>query len=301
MTRGGLRAFSGGTAIVTGGASGIGEALCRELARRHCEVVVVDLESDLGQEVAQGIQDQGGKASFIEADVSDFGAVDQAVKATLERTGRIDYMFNNAGIGIGLDVRDHTIDDWNRIVDVNLNGVINGIQAAYPVMIEQGFGHLVNTASIGGLKPMPGAVSYAVTKAAVYELSRSLRMEAREYGVRVSVFCPGVIRTPMLYGGRHGKLPKGINREQLDKVWKQVRPMDPNVFAEKALNSVARNQAIIIIPAWWKAFWYLDRLSALLSMHVNRRLYQRTKNEIYCHGQGQGPGASPLEKERKRT
>jgi len=281
VNRGGLRVFSGAVAIVTGGASGIGRALSRELVKLDCEVVVVDLQSELAEEVVQGIRKDGGKASFIKADVSDFAGLDQAVNATIQQAGRLDYMFNNAGIGIGLDVRDHTMDDWNCIVDVNLKGVINGIQAAYPIMINQGFGHIVNTSSVGGLKPTPGLVSYAATKAAVFELSRSLRIEAEEYGVRVSVLCPGVIRTPIMYGGKYGKPPRGISKDQLERIWKQVRPMDPNIFARKALRAVGQNKPFIIIPAWWKIFWYLDRVSPMLSMAINKRLYRKMKKEFF--------------------
>ena len=275
-----LRIFSGAVAIVTGGASGIGRALSQELAKRNCEVVVVDLQSELAEEVVQGIRREGEKASFIKADVSDFAAIEQAVNETFQRVGRLDYVFNNAGIGIGLDVRDHTIDDWNRIVDVNLKGVVNGIQAAYPAMIHQGFGHIVNTSSVGGLKPTPGVASYAGTKAAVFEISRSLRIEAEEHGVRVSVLCPGVIRTPILYGGKYGKRPKGVSKDRLEEMWKQLRPMDPNIFARVALKAVAQNKPVIIVPAWWKIFWYLDRLSERLSTHINKK-YQKTKRDFF--------------------
>ena len=213
MRDGKLRVFSGAVAIVTGGASGIGRALSRALVKLDCEVVVVDLRSEPAEEVIQGIRKEGS-ASFIRADVSDFTAMDRAVKTTIQGAGRLDYMFNNAGIGIGLDVRDHTIEDWHRIVDVNLKGVINGIQAAYSIMINQGFGHIVNTSSMGGLKPTPGIVSYAATKAAIFQISRSLRIEAQEYGVRVSVLCPGVIQTPIMYGGTYGKLPSGDFQRQ---------------------------------------------------------------------------------------
>jgi NAD(P)-dependent dehydrogenase (short-subunit alcohol dehydrogenase family) len=275
-----LRIFSGAVAIVTGGASGIGRALCRALVKLDCEVVVVDLQSEPAEEVVQVIRKDGGKASFIRADVSDFAAMDRAVKTTIQGAGRLDYMFNNAGIGIGLDVRDHTIEDWHRIVDVNLKGVINGIQAAYPIMINQGFGHIVNTSSMGGLKPTPGIVSYAATKAAVFQISRSLRIEAQEYGVRVSVLCPGVIQTPIMYGGTYGKLPAGIAKDKLEQMWELFRPMDPNIFARKALRAVGQNKAVIIVPAWWKIFWYADRASTMLSMAINKRFYRKIKREF---------------------
>jgi NAD(P)-dependent dehydrogenase (short-subunit alcohol dehydrogenase family) len=276
-----LRIFSGAVAIVTGGASGIGRALSRALAKRHCEVVLVDLQSELAAGVVQVIRKEGGKASFIHADVSDFAAMDRAVNTTIQQTRRLDYMFNNAGIGIGLDVRDHTIEDWHRIVDVNLKGVINGIQAAYPVMINQGFGHIVNTSSMGGLKPTPGVVSYAATKAAVFQISRSLRIEAQEYGVRVSVLCPGVVRTPIMFGGAYGKIPEGISKDKLEQIWKQFRPMDPEIFARTALRAVGQNKAFIIIPAWWRIFWYLDRVSTMLSMAVNKGFYRKVKRECF--------------------
>ena len=99
---------------------------------------------------------------------------------------------------IGGSVNLYSIEDWNQIIDVNLRGVINGIQAAYKIMMEQGFGHIVNTASMAGLMPGPGNVAYTTTKHAVVGLSKSLRAEAAHRGVRVSVLCPGVIRTPIL-------------------------------------------------------------------------------------------------------
>ena len=107
-------------------------------------------------------------------------------------------MFNNAGIAIGGSAHDYGIQEWNQIIDVNLRGVVNGVQAAYCIMIKQGFGHIVNTASITGLMPTPGQVAYSMTKHAVVGLSLSLRAEAALLGIRVSVLCPGAIRTPIL-------------------------------------------------------------------------------------------------------
>src|SRR5947207_13955564 len=115
-------------------------------------------------------------------------------------------MFYNARIGCLGEVLDHTIADWYRIIDVNIRGVVNGVEAAYRVMLAQGFGHIVNTASIQGLVPTPLMASYGATKHAVVALSNSLRIEAAPAGIRVSVICPGVIRTPLLPGGRYGKV-----------------------------------------------------------------------------------------------
>jgi NAD(P)-dependent dehydrogenase (short-subunit alcohol dehydrogenase family) len=173
-----IRIFGGATAIVTGGASGIGRALAEELARRGCEVVLADLQIELAEEVVSEIRVSGGKAKAVKIDVVDFPAMEQLVQETVKRTGRLDYIFNNAGIEIGGNVNHYGIEHWNQIVDVNLRGVINGIQASYKIMMAQGFGHIVNTASMAGLMPGPGNVAYTTTKHAVVGLSKSLRAEA---------------------------------------------------------------------------------------------------------------------------
>jgi len=183
-------------------------------------------------------------------------------------------MFNNAGIGIGGGVSLHSIEDWDRIIDVNLRGVVNGVQAAYQIMLNQGFGHIVNTASMAGLTPGPGLVSYATTKHAVVGLSKSLRAEAASAGIRVSVLCPGAIRTPILEGGKYGRILIDISPEQQRDMWEKFKPMPPNIFASKALDAIAKNKAIIIIPSWWKRFWWINRLSPSLGISLAQKSYQ---------------------------
>ena len=268
-----LRIFDGAAAIMTGGASGIGRALSEALGRRGAGVVLADRQVALAQEVAAGIRERGGKASAVELDVTDFTAVDQLVRATIQAQGRLDYMFNNAGIAIGGEVRVCQIADWNNVLNVNLHGVVNGVQAAYPVMLNQGYGHIVNTASMAGLLPMPMAVSYATTKHAVVGLSKSLRIEAASYGVRVSVLCPGFIRTPILHGGKYGKQLQPVPPEVQEKLIRHYRPMDPAVFAEKVLNAIARNKPLIIVPGWWRLLWWISRLSPGLEFALAQRGY----------------------------
>jgi NAD(P)-dependent dehydrogenase (short-subunit alcohol dehydrogenase family) len=276
-----IRIFDGATAIVTGAASGIGRALAVELTKRGCEVVLADLQADLAEEVVSGIRASGGKAKAVKTDVTDFPAMEHLVQKTVKRTGRLDYLFNNAGIVIGGYVNLYGIEDWNRVVDVNLRGVINGIQAAYKIMLNQGFGHIVNTASMAGLMHGPGNVVYTTTKHAVVGLSISLRAEAAHLGIHVSVVCPGVIRTPILEGGgRYGKMLIDIPAEQVRRMWEKLRPMSPDVFAEKVLNSVAKNKAIIIVPSWWKLFWYINRLSPSLGMFLAQRRFLKVKKEL---------------------
>jgi NADP-dependent 3-hydroxy acid dehydrogenase YdfG len=150
ITRGGakMNAFKNKIAIITGAASGIGRALGEELARREAVVVLADVNRQLLDEVAASMAASGYRPEAVPVDVSDHDAVSKLVTDTVARHGRLDYMFNNAGIAVGGEVRDCAIDDWRNVLDVNLHGVINGIDAAYPIMVRQGFGHIVNTASI---------------------------------------------------------------------------------------------------------------------------------------------------------
>ena len=276
-----IRIFDGATAIVTGGASGIGRALAEELAKRGCEVVLADLQIELAEKVASEIGASGGKAKAVKIDVTDFSAMEQLVQETFKRTGRLDYIFNNAGIVIGGYVNHYGIEDWNKIVDVNLRGVINGIQAVYKIMMAQGFGHIINTASMAGLMPGPGNVAYTMTKHAVVGLSKSLRAEAAQMEVRVSVLCPGVVRTPILEGGgKYGKMLIDIPPEQIRRLLEKLKPISPNIFAKKVLNSVAKNKAIIIVPSWWKLFWWIDRLSPSLGIFLAQKRFQKMQKEF---------------------
>jgi NAD(P)-dependent dehydrogenase (short-subunit alcohol dehydrogenase family) len=275
-----LRTYGGAVAIITGGASGIGRALGEALARKGAEVVLADRQVELAEQVAAGIRAAGGKASAAALDVTDFGAMDRLVQETWNGRGRLDYFFNNAGIGIGGEVRDYQVEDWHRLFAVNISGVANGVQAAYPVMVRQGFGHIVNTASMAGLMPTPMTVAYGAAKHAVVGLSTSLRIEGEGLGVRVSVICPGVIRTPILDGGKYGKMLTKLPPEVQRQNWERLRPMDPNVFAERVLRAVARNQAIIIVPGWWKLIWWLNRLSPTLGLAFSRRLYRSMKRHL---------------------
>ena len=275
-----IRIFNEATAIITGGASGIGRALAFELAKRGCEVVLADLQLEEAQDIVFQIQASGGRAKTVRVDVTDFPALEELVRETIECSGRLDYMFNNAGIAIACTADHYTISDWNKIVDTNLRGVVNGIQASYKIMIEQGFGHIVNTSSMAGLMPNPLGVAYATTKHAVVGLSKSLRAEAAARGIRVSVLCPGVIRTPILEGGKYGKILMDISVEKVRAMWEEFKPMSPDIFARKALDAIAKNKAIIIEPWQWKLVWWLDRLSPSLVMAIAQNRFKKIKEKL---------------------
>jgi NAD(P)-dependent dehydrogenase (short-subunit alcohol dehydrogenase family) len=280
----GLRTFTDSVSIVTGGGSGIGNALAEALAQRGGHVVVSDVDAGDAEEVARQISARGGRATASRLDVCSFDDFRALVDATAARHGRLDYVFNNAGIGVVGEVAEYTIESWERILGVNLCGVINGVQAAYPVMIRQRFGHIVNTASMAGLTTGPGMASYSTTKHAVVALSRALRAEADGYGVRVSVLCPGVIRTPLIQGGKHGiflgRLPEARQRALAQTFFERLRPMPAATLASKALDRIARNQAVIILPAWWRVLWWMERASPSLMLFMARKGVEQARRRL---------------------
>ena len=267
---------SGKIAFVTGGASGIGAALTAKLIDGGAEVWIADRQIGAAHELAQRLDSGGAKAHAIELDVRSYPSFERAVAEAVQQSGRIDYLFNNAGIGVSGEVDSYTLDDWNDVFDVNLRGVVHGIQAVYPIMIRQHSGHIVNTASMAGLVASPGLGSYTATKHAVVGISKALRVEAERHGVQVSVFCPGVIRTPIMTGGKYGRMNIS-DEEVLKKFSERLRPMAPEVFAERALRAVLRGDAIIVVPGWWKAWWYLERLSPALSMRFAKVSLKRLR------------------------
>lgn len=250
-------------AIVTGGASGIGLALVRTLAGAGARVALTDRRLADAQRAATELGFPAEQVKPYGADVADADAVTALVEAVAADWGRIDYLFNNAGIGMAGALIDSTREDWQRVLDVNLWGVINGIHAVYPRMIAQGRGHIVNTASGAGLGPRPYMALYATSKHAVVGLSTSLRDEAAVHGVRVSVVCPGNIASNMIGTTTF----RNLDGEGLRKAV-PFKPMSADECARRILAGVAKNRAII--PVQWIAHaeWWLYRISPALYARV---------------------------------
>lgn len=277
----GLRTFEGAVSMVTGGARGIGQALSEALVRRGSEVVLADRDRELAEATAAGIRNRGGIATAVELDVRDSGAFERVIQDTADRCGRLDYLFNNAGICLLGDVRIHGIDDWDRVLDVNLRGVVHGIHAAYPIMLRQSFGHIVNTASMAGLVPVPLYASYTASKYAVVGLSEALRVEAAAAGIRVTVLCPGVIRTPALEdGGKFGGFLEPMSATARQNIWKGPCPMPPEEFATKAIRGVAKNKAIVVVPFSSRLVWWINCLAPSLGRYLVRKTYEARKRGI---------------------
>jgi len=245
--------LAGKVAIVTGGGSGIGEAVGRELARRGARVVVADINEDSARRVAAAIVDGGGRATASPVDVSKEQDVRSLVEDTAAVYGRLDYQFNNAGIAIGGDARDLTADQWRQVLDVDLNGVMYGTLAAYPIMVKQGFGHIVNTSSGAGLVPTPLNSPYCTAKYAVVGLSLSLRLEGADLGVKVSVVCPGFVRTPIF----DTAVVVGLPRETVSQPPGRVKMIEAAQAAQLILDGVGQNRAVIAFPRYIRWTWRL--------------------------------------------
>lgn len=258
--------FKDKVAIVTGGASGIGRAVGEELGMRGALVVVADLNLEGAQQVASAINEGGGRAEAAQLNVTCAEEVQLLVDETVSKYGRLDLMFNNAGIGVGGEARDLTLDDWKRVVDVNLMGVIYGTRAAYDVMVRQGSGHIINTASLAGLLGAPFMVPYCATKHAVVGLSKSLRAEAKDLGIRVSAVCPGYIQTGIFDAGEYRKIKK---EDILQRIPFQL--MEAREAARVILRGVERNKAMIVFPGYARLFWLLSRVSARLVAPLEKK------------------------------
>ncbi|TNE45716.1 MAG: SDR family oxidoreductase [Deltaproteobacteria bacterium] len=256
--------FQGQIAIVTGGSSGIGKALAHGLCAQGATVIIADIQVEAGQRVVQELSNAGGNASFAELNVTNPQAVQDLIDTTVATHGRLDLMFNNAGVGVSGEVRDLTLNDWNRTLDINVRGVVHGVHAAYQVMVKQGSGHIINVASLAGLTPASYGVPYCASKHAVVGLSTSLRVEARALGVKVSVVCPGFIQTPMLTD------TPGVNlsKEGTDKIVKGLPKISAEKCAQIILRGVRRNKAIITMPISATLGWWLTRLSPGFSRFV---------------------------------
>ncbi len=260
--------FKGKIAIVTGGASGMGRAVCEQMGRHGARMVVADINHEGAREVAESIIAAGGQARAVHLDVRQREDVHALVNETAREHGRLDLIFSNAGIGILGDERDKTLDHWKKIIDVNLLGVLHGTTAAYPLMVEQGFGQIVNMASMAGYMPSPIDAAYGTTKHAVVGLSVSLRDEAADLGVKVNAVCPGFIMTPIIFNTPI--LNVSFSREEMEENLPNWLFMDVNKAGTAILKGIARNRAMIVFPFHARLAWWLIRLCPPLFDRIGR-------------------------------
>ncbi len=268
-----MNPFSGKTALVTGGASGIGRELCLELAKLGAEVFVADINKEGADRTVSRITDAGGRAEAVQTDMRDPEAVEAMVRQAASR-GSLDYMFNNAGVIMFGEFRDMTCDDWRHFIDSDIMTVVHGTASAYEVMIRQGHGHIVNVSSVFGLFPFALATGYTAVKKAVVGLTMALRPEAADLGVKVSVACPGSVRTEVR---QTYKILNG-DREAFNALI--MKEMTPNATALKILRGVRKNKGLIAFPVYDLIFWWMFRLCPAGNFWWQRKLVNLFRKRV---------------------
>jgi NAD(P)-dependent dehydrogenase (short-subunit alcohol dehydrogenase family) len=254
------------TALVTGAASGIGRALAAALVQQGSHVVLADLD---GAAAGQAASELGPRAVPAQVDVRDREAVRELVERSHRDHDGLDLLINNAGTGVGGPISTLTAEHWRAQLEVNLYGVLHGIEAAYPLMLARGQGQICSTSSLSGLVPAPTLGPYTTSKFAVVGLSLALRAEAAAAGVRVSVLCPGFTETPLLDGGRTTDAPPTAVTSIRPLIRAtRLRPVPPQLVARDCLAGLRRDTAVIVTPLTARVAWRLNRLAPALAGRV---------------------------------
>jgi len=222
-----LDRFRDKVVILTGAASGIGRATAERLASEGASLLCLDVQAEGLEETVKACAERGGTAEAALCDVSDAGQVEAAVARCLERFGRIDVLVNVAGILKIEHTHELSLEDWNRVLGVNLTGTFLMCKAALPALIESG-GNIVNTSSTSALSGMPWGAVYGASKAGVMALTRTLAVEYAKRGVRANAVCPGSIKTPMT---SRSALPEGIDVALLQRLMPLDEPRGPETVA----------------------------------------------------------------------
>ena len=221
-----MKRFEEKVVIITGGGSGLGRASALQVAKEGAKLVLVDLNTESLKESKEEILKAvpTAEVELVEANVADEKDVANYVQATLEKFGKIDSFFNNAGIeGKQNLTEEFGIEEFNRVVSINLNGVFYGMKEVLKVMKKQGFGSIVNTASVGGIRGVGNQSGYAASKHGVVGLTRNSGIEYGQFGISINAIAPGAIMTPMVEGSL--KQIGGDNWEEAGKEFVSVNPM----------------------------------------------------------------------------
>jgi len=273
-----MKQFVNKVAIVTGGATGIGKSICVYLARYGTKVIIVDRNLDEAKETESFITSNVGYGKAVCVDVSNPQDMESLIENTMKDHGQIDFLFNNAGISINGEFQDISLEQWKRILDVNLWGVVYGCHYVYPIMIKQGFGHIINTASLAGLIPGGLTTSYSASKHAVVGFSLTLRAEAKQYGIKVSALCPGYIRTNIQKTTLN--VSEYLNSEKNKKMNADMKFPTPEDCINQIMRGVKKNKGIIISPKKHKIYWWLHRIFPEFIPNMFNRIIKHIKKNI---------------------
>jgi len=251
--------------IITGAGSGIGRSTALAFARKGADLVIADLSEERLAEVAREIEVLGARVLTRQVDVSKREEVDAFAKFVHRERGRVDILHNNAGVNLSGTVAESSVENWEWIFGINFWGVLYGVKAFLPYMIERRYGHIVNTASMFGLCAPPATPAYNATKFAVVGLGEGLRAEVRKYNIGVTTLCPGIVNTRIVADSRMEIKDNSIvTRDNLVKFYEKFA-LKPERVANAVVKAVRHNKSVVPVgPDAW-ALWMTKRFSQTLS------------------------------------
>ncbi len=243
--------FSGKVAFVTGAASGIGRATAVAFAAEGARVAILDLTAEALRDTESAIEAAGGEVLVIACDVSDAAQVEAAVGQVVERFGRIDVAFNNAGVeNKAAAVHEIPLDEWDRILDINLRGTFVCMKHELAQMVRQGSGVIVNTSSGAGVRGVAGGASYAASKHAILGLTKSAALDYAKQNIRVNAVLPGNIETPMMDRFTGGDIQKAIDLEPVGRLGKPEEIANAVLWMSADLGAFVTGAAISVDGGW---------------------------------------------------
>jgi NAD(P)-dependent dehydrogenase (short-subunit alcohol dehydrogenase family) len=264
--------FAGKIVVVTGAGSGIGRSSALLFAKLGAKVHVADLDASSAERVVGEIEARGGSGRAHTVDVTDPAAVDALAARVFEEDGRVDVLHSNAGIGHAANIEQTTVEDWQRVIGVNLLGVAYVAQAFVPRLLDQGGrSSIVNTASMAGLVAAPQMAPYCASKFGVVGLSESLNAELRQHGIHVCAVCPGIIDTPITRSAIMRGEPAERREQAID--FYRKRGASPDDVAEAVVDAIRKRKLVQPVPASHvMPPWLLKRISPRASQVVARAL-----------------------------
>jgi len=259
-----MKDFKGKVVVITGAGSGIGKATAIAFAREGAYLHITDIVREKIESAAEEIKNMGGVAFPYVVDSTDRAAMEKFADDVYKAAGRVDILHNNAGVSVGCRVEKVTLEEWEKIINVNLWGVIHGVHFFLPRMIEQGGGgHIVITSSAAGLTAPPTLSAYSTTKFALIGLAETMSIELPKYGIYTTALCPGIINTPLIPATRmdlHDRKGQPL-KDRIVKFYEE-RGVGPEVVAKDVLKAVRKKRPVQ--PSPWShvvPLWMIKRVS----------------------------------------